>query len=116
MKLEDLRKHCMLKRGVTEEYPFDEVTVVFKVNGKMFALSNVETFNRISVKCDPDDASAYREAFVSVEPGYHLNKKHWNSIYLNGDVSDEQILQWVDESWEIVAASFSKKIREELGV
>ena len=116
MTLEELRDFCMSLKGVTEEFPFDDVTVVYKVKGRMFVLANIDDFSSVSLKCDPDDALAFREAFESVVPGYHLNKKHWNTVYIGGDVQDSLVFEWISDSRELAAAGLSKKLRSELGL
>ncbi len=116
MTLTDFKEHCMSFRGVTEEFPFDDVTLVYKVKGKIFALTNIEEFKSVSLKCDPDDAMAYREAFEAVIPGYHLNKRHWNTIAVGGDVDDDLLREWIADSREVAARGLSKKVREELGL
>ena len=114
MTLVEFKKYCMSFKGVSEEFPFDEVTLVYKVRGKIFALSNIDEFASISLKCDPDDAMAQREAFEAVVPGYHLNKKHWNTITIGGDVDDSLLLEWTADSYELVVSSLPKKEREQL--
>jgi len=114
MTLEELRNHCREYKSVSEEFPFDETTLVFKVKGKMFALTDIEAFLSISLKCDPEDALVHREIYDSVIPGYHLSKKHWNTITVNEDVSDELILQWLGESYRLVVRNLPKKEREKL--
>ena len=116
MLLADYQKYCMSFNGVTEEFPFDDVTLVYKVKGKIFSLCNIEEFKSVSLKCDPDDAMAQREAFKAVIPGYHLNKKHWNTIKLGEDVDDDRLREWTADSWELAARGLAKKVRKELGL
>lgn len=116
MTLVEFKGCCMSLSGVTEEFPFDEVTLVYKVKGKMFSLCNINEFKSVSLKCDPDDAMAFREAFRSVIPGYHLNKKHWNTIELGGDVDDDRLREWTEDSYELVVRGLSKKDRTELAL
>ena len=97
MDIEFFRNYCLTKHLVTEETPFNEDTLVFKVNGKMFCLFSIQKFESINLKCDPEKAIEYRSEYYSIEPGYHMNKKHWNTVRFNGDVSDELILQLVDD-------------------
>jgi predicted DNA-binding protein (MmcQ/YjbR family) len=114
MNLDEFQKYCRSFEGVTEEFPFDESTLVYKVKGKIFALADVETFESISVKCDPDDALILREIYDSVTPGYHLNKNHWNTIRLDGKIADKQLKEWIRDSYDLVVKGLPKKVREEL--
>ena len=113
MNLNGFQKYCRSFKGVTEEFPFDETTLVYKVKGKMFALADINTFEMISVKCDPDDALVIREAFDSVIPGYYLNKNHWNSIKMDGKIADKQLKKWIKDSYHLVVKGLPKKM--ELG-
>jgi predicted DNA-binding protein (MmcQ/YjbR family) len=113
MNIEEYRAYCLAKQGVTESTPFDEITLVFKVV-KMFALSNIEKFEFINLKCDPDRALELRAEFDGVTPGYHMSKKHWNSVSLDGSVSDALIYELIDHSYDSVCNSLSKKQRAEL--
>lgn len=114
MNIELLRNYCITKKGVTEEFPFDDRTLVFKVMGKMFALADVEEFDGINVKCDPELAIELRERYAGVLPGYHMSKKHWNTLVMDGSLPEKMILKWVDDSYDLVVASLPKKLREEL--
>ncbi|MFW6157557.1 MAG: MmcQ/YjbR family DNA-binding protein, partial [Balneolaceae bacterium] len=96
------------------EFPFDENTLVFKVMGKMFALANVETFEGITLKCDPVKANRLRSLYPEVEPGYHMNKKHWNTVNPKGKLEDELIKEWIRQSYELVTAGLPKKERKKL--
>jgi predicted DNA-binding protein (MmcQ/YjbR family) len=116
MTLDILRDYCLLKNQVTEEFPFDAQTLVFKVAGKMFALTDVDQFESINLKCDPEKAIELREQFDAVRPGYHMNKKHWNTVLINSDISHEMILQMVDDSYALVIKSLPKKQRNELAL
>jgi len=115
MDLEYFRQYCLKKKGVTEEFPFDEHTLVFKVLGKMFALTglNREDF-AINLKCDPERAEELRELHPEIEPGYHMSKKHWNTVSCTGDLSGRLILDLIDHSYELVVKSFTKKMKVEL--
>jgi predicted DNA-binding protein (MmcQ/YjbR family) len=113
MFLDDVRNHCLQKTGVTEGFPFDKNTLVFKVFGKMFALMGVDVFDSLNLKCDPEKAIELRETYQGVQPGYHMNKKHWNTVLLNEDVSDKLLLELIDHSYELVYASLPKKVRNE---
>lgn len=116
MTIDVLRDYCLSKPHVTEAFPFDEQTLVFKVAGKMFALADVEGFSSINLKCEPEKAIELREKFNAVLPGYHMNKKHWNTVLVNSDVSHEMILNMVDESYSLVVNSLTKKLRNELAL
>ena len=113
MFLDDLRNHCIQKIGVTEGFPFDKGTLVFKVFGKMFALVDVDDFQFINLKCDPEKSLELRELFHGIQPGYHMNKKHWSSVFLNEDVSDELLLELMDYSYRLVYDRLPKKVRDE---
>jgi predicted DNA-binding protein (MmcQ/YjbR family) len=102
VNLDSFREHFLAKQGVTEEFPFDSNTLVFKVNGKMFALTNVDEFDSINLKCDPEEAVLLREQYPAVLPGYHMNKKHWNTIIMDGSISDRYIKEWTDNSYKLV--------------
>ncbi len=114
MNIESFHKYCLEKAGVTESFPFDETTLVIKVMGKMFALTDLEGAFSVNLKCDPELATRLREQYPCVSPGYHMNKRLWNTVLIDGSVSDEVIMQWIDHSYELVVASLPKKVREEL--
>ena len=99
MNIEQIRENCLKKKGVTEEFPFDEETLVFKVMGKMFLLASLDTVPlQINLKCNPEKAIELREEYESVEPGYHMNKAHWNTITLDGTVPAKKIFEWINNS------------------
>lgn len=108
MNIESFRKHCLAKRGVTEEFPFGEVTLVFKVMGKMFALTSVEEFDSLNLKCDPETGAELREQYSAVLPAYHMNKKHWITVQMDGSIGDALIRSWTDTSYELVVLGLSK--------
>lgn len=112
MNIESFRQYCLLKRGVTEEFPFGEETLVYKVLGKMFALTDVEQFESINLKVVPEEGVILREQYAAVLPGYHMNKKHWISVLMDGSVSDKLVFQWIDNSYNLVSASLPNKDRE----
>jgi predicted DNA-binding protein (MmcQ/YjbR family) len=114
MNIEGFRTYCLEKRGVTEEFPFDANTLVFKVMGKMFALTDLEAFESINLKADPEQVVALQEQFSAVLPGYHMNKKHWISVMMDGTIKDSLICQWIDDSYNLVSASLPKKDKEML--
>lgn len=114
MNIEDLRAYCMGKKGVTEHFPFDEVTLVFKVMDKMYALTPLDDELSINLKCNPERAIELRESYQSVLPGYHMNKTHWNTIKINGELSDDFIKELIDHSYDLIVASLTKKKQKEL--
>jgi predicted DNA-binding protein (MmcQ/YjbR family) len=114
MNIESFRSFCLRKPGVTEEFPFGPDVLVFKVLGKMFALTSVQNFESINLKCDPEIAVELRERYESVIPGYHMNKKHWNTILIDGTLPDKMIQQWTDDSYNLVVNSLSKTLRKQL--
>jgi len=102
VNIEEFREYCISKLGVTEEFPFDENTLVFKVSGKMFALTDVDLFSSINLKCNPEEAVLLREQYSAVKPGYHMNKKHWNTVEIDGSVPDALLFNWIDHSYNLV--------------
>ena len=102
MNIESLREYCIAKTGATESFPFGEDTLVFKVNKKIFALVNLDGDLSINLKCDPACAIELRERHPSVTPGYHMNKKHWNTINLDGTVPDKVVFSWIDHSYDLI--------------
>ncbi len=109
MNIEKIRAYCLSKPEVTESFPFDETTLVFKVRNKMFALLNLEQPLSINLKCDPEKALELREHYPFVLPGYHMNKKHWNTVLLDQPVDDVLIRSWIDDSYALVSAKLPKK-------
>jgi len=115
MNIEQIRNYCLKKLGVTEEFPFDEETLVFKVAGKIFLLASLESIPlQINLKCDPEKAVELREEYGSVQPGYHMNKIHWNTIIVDGSVSVNKIFEWIDDSYNLVVAGLKKSERKTL--
>lgn len=115
MNTETLREYCMAKPGVTESFPFDQVTVVFKVGNKIFALLDTESRpTTLNLKCDPERAVELREQFTAVQPGYHMNKTHWNTITIDGSLRRQDVQEWIDHSYELVRKGLSKAIRDQL--
>ena len=112
MNIDTYRSYCLLKKGVTEGFPFDENTLVYKVMGKIFSLANIEPFERINLKCDPETAIQLREQYEGVVPGYHMNKKYWNTVNINGTIPDDKIFQWIDASYELVVGKLTKRDRQ----
>jgi predicted DNA-binding protein (MmcQ/YjbR family) len=109
MNIELLRNHCISKKGVKETFPFGEDTLVFKVMEKAFALISLSSPDNVNLKCDPELAVDLRERYACVRPGYHMNKKHWNTVDFDGSVSDEMIFEWIDHSYDMVVRGMSKK-------
>ena len=116
IEFEDVRDRCLSKRHVTEEFPFDESTCVWKVAGKVFALANLEQFDGVTMKCEPERAIELREAYSGIRPGWHANKKHWNTVLSDEDVPRALVLELIDHSYERVVAGFSQKQRKALGL
>lgn len=115
MNIEDFRNYCLSKKGVTEELPFDETTLVYKVMGKMFALTDTEDDFSINLKCNPEKVIELREHYPdSVLPGYHMNKKHWNTILIDGKISDKKLYQWIDDSYQLVVEKLPKVQKQQL--
>ena len=112
MHIEFFRDYCLGKKGVTEEFPFDEQTLVYKMMGKMFTITNVDDFAFINLKCDPEKAIELREQYPAVQPGYHMNKALWNSVFIDGSLSDPLICKWIDDSYDLIVESLPKKIKE----
>lgn len=114
MNIEEFRSYCLSLKGTSEDLPFDNKTLVFKVMGKMFALTNLETFESINLKCDPEHAIELREQYEAVTPGYHMSKKHWNTVILDYSIDDDLIYEWIKDSYNLVVAKLTKKQKEEL--
>lgn len=114
MDLETFRNYCFSLPGVTEGLPFGPDTLVFKVGEKIFALADADLFASINLKCDPELAIDLRERYPSVIPGYHMNKKHWNTIQMDGTVSVTLLLEWTKHSYDLVRASLPAKVRAAL--
>jgi predicted DNA-binding protein (MmcQ/YjbR family) len=102
MNIEELRDYCIRKAEVTESFPFGDDTLVFKRKGKIFLLANLDGDLSLNLKCDPLLALELRERYSSVVPGYHMNKKHWNTVYIDGTIPDKEILSWIDHSYALV--------------
>lgn len=113
MNVESIREYCLSKKGVTESFPFDDVSLVMKVMGKMFALIDLESANYIALKCNPERAVELREHYNSIDGAYHFNKKYWNSVRFDSDADDKLIKELVDHSYEEVIKKFTKKLRNE---
>jgi len=114
MDIESFRNYCLSKKGVTEEFPFDEVTLVFKVMNKMFALTglNADEF-RVNLKCDPERAIELREEHDgAIIAGWHMSKKHWNTVYFEEGLSDKLLIELIDHSYDLVVSKLKKADKE----
>ena len=118
MNIRQFYDYCLAKPGVTEHFPFDEDTLVFKVGGKMFALSSLSQWEKdepgVNLKCDPDRAQELRARYDGINPGYHMSKLHWNTVDINRDVSDKKVRELIDHSYELVFLSLTKKMQNEV--
>src|SRR5688500_15884928 len=111
-----LRAWCLRQPGAVEEFPFGPEHSVFKVAGKIFALSALGRRPlEVSVKCEPELAVALRRSYPAIRPGYHLNKRHWNTITLDGSLSDRLVCEFVEDSYDLVVSALSARVREQLG-
>lgn len=114
MNVENVREHCLNKKAVTESFPFDETTLVFKVADKIFALLSLDFPHSINLKCEPQKALELREYYDEIKPGYHMNKQHWNTVELTGTLNDKLIIELIDHSYDLVVFKLPKKIKEQL--
>ena len=114
MDIELLREECLSLPYVEEKFPFDEYTLVFYVGSKLFALTDLQTPSSVNLKCDPEQAIELRERYMGIVPGYHMNKKHWNTVAFNADVSDKLILELLHNSYQLVWNKLPRKEREAL--
>ncbi len=114
MNIEEFRNYCLGKKGVEETFPFDEVTLVFKVMGKMFALTGLERVDdfRVNLKCNPDRAIELREEYDDIIPGWHMSKKHWNTVYFENGLDDRLLMELIDHSYDLVVQKLKKADRE----
>lgn len=118
MTLDALREYCLTKPHTTEELPFGPDTLVFKVAGKMFAITGLDEVDlRVNLKCNPERAIVLRDRHPEIKPGWHMNKRHWNTVYIeDGELSDRFVEELIDHSYELIVESFSKKKKLELGL
>ncbi len=118
MNIQQYFEYCLSKKGVTEHFPFDEDTLVFKVGGKMFALASLQEWEKgnpsVNLKCDPEKAEELRAEYDDIQPGYHMSKVHWNTVKANRDVSDKFLKELIDDSYDLVFKSLTKKIQSEV--
>ena len=118
MNLEMYYEYCLSKKGVTEHFPFDQDTLVFKVGGKMFALSSLNQWEKgepsVNLKCNPDYAQELRAQYGDIKPAFHMSKVHWNTVAINSEVSDKFVKELIDDSYELVFKSLTKKTQSEI--
>ncbi len=113
MNVETIREYCIGKKAVKEEFPFDDVVLVFKVMGKMFACINLDNPDKLIMKCDPEYAIDLREHYDGIEGAFHFNKKYWNQVSLLGDIDDKMITNLIDHSYSEVIKKFTRRVRAE---
>jgi predicted DNA-binding protein (MmcQ/YjbR family) len=112
----ELRACCLRHPGAIEDFPFGPATSVFKVAGKVFALSALDrTPLAVSVKCEPDLAVRLRDSYAGIRPGYHLNKRHWNTVTIDGELGDQLVRDLIEDSYDLVVSALPRRVREELG-
>jgi len=115
MNVEDIREYCLSLKGVTEAFPFDDETLVFKVMGKMFCLCSLNGVPvSCNLKCEPERAVELRETYSGVRPGYHMNKKHWNTVVFDGSFPDALAREWIMDSYRLVVAGLPARLKQEL--
>ncbi len=113
MNIEYFRTYCLSKKNVTEDFPFDDVTLVFKVCNKMFALTGLDSDEfTVNLKCDPERALELRERYEDIRPGFHMNKKHWNTVHFDGNLPESLLKDLIDHSYDLVVKGLPKKIRD----
>lgn len=117
MNIEEYRNYCLTFPGTTEDLPFDENTLCFKVMGKIFTICDIDEFESINLKCDPVKAIELRESYPDiVMPGYHMNKKHWNTVLMDSSLPDKLIKEWIRESYDLVVQKLPNKDKKALGL
>ena len=114
MDITFFRSYCLSKAGTSEDTPFDANTLCFRVGGKIFAIIDIDSFESVNLKCDPERAMELRELHSGIIPGFHMNKKHWNTVLFDGSVSDKLVLELVDHSYELIFGSLPKKLQQEI--
>ena len=118
MNIQQLYEFCLSKKAVTEHFPFDEDTLVFKVGGKMFCLTSLKEWEKgtpaLNLKCDPERGSALRVEYEAIKPGYHMSKIHWNTADFHSDVNDKMMCELINDSYDLVYKSLTKKLRDEI--
>jgi predicted DNA-binding protein (MmcQ/YjbR family) len=108
VNIESFRSYCLSHKGTSEEFPFGEDVLVYKVMGKMFTLTDLNDFESVNLKVDPEIGADLRERYPAVQPGYHMNKKHWITVMMDGSISDKLLKQWIDHSYDLVASKLTK--------
>lgn len=114
MNIEELRNYCLKKKGVEETFPFGELTLVYKVGGKIFLITSLDESNSFNAKCDPERAVELRERYSEIIPGFHMNKKHWNTVHTDGSLSRTLLYEIIDHSYDLVFESLPKKIKQQV--
>lgn len=118
MDIQQFHEYCLSKKGVTEHFPFNEDTLVLKIGGKMFLLSSLSSWEngnpKVNLKCDPERAQELRDNYDGIQPGYHMSKKHWNTISINEDVANTFVKELIDHSYAMVFSSLPNKIKKEI--
>jgi len=114
LNIESFRDFCLSRKGATEDFPFGEETLVFKVMGKMFALSDVVNFESINLKVTPETGVELRERYPAVREGYHMNKKHWITVLMDGSLPDRLVCEWIDNSYRLVVSGLTKSQKSAL--
>ena len=115
MNIEEYRDYCLSFKCTSESFPFNEAVLVFKVLDKIFSLADVESYNGVNAKCNPEKAIELREEYFGVTPAFHMNKKHWNTISVDGSIPDNLIKEWVKDSYYLVVSKMPKKKQAEIG-
>ena len=116
MNIETLRTYCLNKLGATESFPFGSDTLVFKVGEKIFLLSSLDNPTSFNAKCNPEKAILWRENHPEIIPGFHMNKKHWNTVYYNGNLSDKILHEMIDDSYQLVFDGLPKTLQQEIKI
>lgn len=118
MNIQQLYEFCLSKKGVTEYFPFDEDTLVFKVGGKMFCLTSLQDWEKgnpsLNLKCNPERAIELHEQYDGVKPGWHMSKVHWNTVSVNTDVPQKVLIEFINHSYDLVFTSLTKKLQDEI--
>jgi predicted DNA-binding protein (MmcQ/YjbR family) len=118
MTVDAIREHCLIKKGTSEDFPFDEDTLVLRVMNKIFALIPLERWERgepsINLKCDPEYAIELRESFNCIIPGFHMNKTHWNTVNITSELPKKLLFELIDHSYDLIVKGLPKKTKEEL--
>lgn len=114
MDIETLREYCLSKKAVTEDFPFGEITLVFRVKEKIFLLVSLDADPlQFNAKCNPEKAIELREEYEAIQPGYHMNKKHWNTVVIDGSIPSKLIKEMIDDSYQLIVQALPKKVRDD---